>query len=199
MLTEKQKEIFSFIRHYIFKNNISPTEQEISEQVNIVSRGVIHRHLVKIASAKLIKLTGKKRGIQLVNPKQYMQLPIMGLIACGKPIESLEEIKVLDLADLMLGSNRFVLQVKGDSMNGDNICDTDYIICEKRDTVKDNEIAVVIVNQSEATLKRVKKNKDGTVTLIASNPNVKPMIYATDAIKIQGVYLGLIRLKPEQL
>lgn len=194
MLTEKQQEIFTYIRHYIIQNNISPTESEIAKSVNINSRGVIHRHLTKIAQVKLIKLTGKKRGIQLLNSKQYMQLPIMGLIAGGKPIESLAQVKVLDLADLMVGSNRFVLQVQGDSMNGDNICDGDYIICEKREVAKDNEIAVVIVNENEATLKRIKKNNDGTVSLLSSNPKVTPMIYPAKSIKIQGIFLGLIRL-----
>lgn len=197
MLSEKQKEIFLFIRHYVFKNNISPTEQEIASGVNIASRGVIHRHLVKIAMAQLIHLAGRRRGIQLINPNQYMQLPIMGFIAGGKPIESLDEVRVLDLADLMVGSNRFVLQVKGDSMSGDNICDGDYIICEKRDSVKDNEIAVVIVNDAEATLKRIKKNEDTTVLLLSSNPAVEPMIYSAEAVKIQGAYLGLIRLTIE--
>jgi len=194
MLTEKQQEIFYFIRYHTFKYNIPPTEQEIADSVGIASRGVVHRHLIKIARQRLIKLTGKKRGIQLINSKKYMHLPIMGSIAGGKPIESLTEVKVLDLADLMVGSNRFVLQVKGDSMNGDNICDGDYIICEKRDFVEDDEIAIVTVNQVEATLKRIKKNSDNTVTLLSSNPEVKPMVYPADDIKIQGVYLGLIRL-----
>lgn len=198
MLTKKQLEIFRFIRHYIFKNSIAPTEREIGEHALITSRGVIHRHLSKISAARLIKMTGKKRGIQLINPGQYMQLPIVGYIAGGNPIETLAEVKVLDLADLMVGPQRFVLHVKGDSMNGDNICDGDYIICEKRSSVKDNEIAVVVVNESEATLKRIQKNDDNTVTLLSSNPDVNPMIYSTNEIKVQGVYLGLIRLDLEK-
>lgn len=197
MLNKKQVEIFRFISHYIFKNNIAPTEREISEHVNIKSRGVIHRHIKKISGARLITITGKKRGIRLVKPRQYMQLPIVEDIAGGCPLGKLTEVKVLDLADLIVGSHRFVLCVKGSAMIGDNICNSDYIVCEKKSVVKDNEISVVLINEVEVALKRVQNNDDGTVTLLALSSEAEPRVYAEHEVKIQGVYLGLIRLNAQ--
>lgn len=195
MLTPKQQVVYRFIRHYILNHDYAPTEREIAEAVGLRSRGVVHRHLKALEREKLIRREPRKRrNIELLDYIQCLQLPIVGRIAAGKPIEKLEKSEVLNLADLMVGENRFVLQVKGNSMSGDQICDGDYIICDKRENVEDGEIAVVLIKESETTLKRVKINNDATVSLLSSNPIVEPMVYPLSDIKIQGVYLGLIRL-----
>ena len=195
MITPKQKEIFRFIRHYLFRHEYGPTHEEIRIKFNFRSRGVVNRHIQRLAEEGLItKQDRKRRSIRLAKNISYNNLPIVGRIAAGNPIEPLESEQVLDLADLMLGLNRYVLQVKGNSMSGDNICDGDYIICEKRNHADSGEIAVVQINGVEATLKRLQYNKDGTITLLPSNPKLKPMMYDTKQIEVQGVYLGLIRL-----
>lgn len=128
------------------------------------------------------------------NNRAYFQLPIIGKIAAGNPIEPLQTSQVLDLTDLMLGPNRFVLEVIGDSMSGDNICQGYYIICERCERANGGEIVVALINSAEATLKRFRKNRDDTVTLLPSNPEHSPITYQAEQVKIQGVFLGLIRL-----
>ena len=121
-------------------------------------------------------------------------LPIKGKIAAGSPIEPMYTEDILDLTSLLLGEDRFVLQVVGNSMSGDNICDGDYIICKRQHTAKTGDIVVVVVNNSETTLKRLQYNDNGSVTLLPSNPSIAALNFKREQIRIEGVYLGLIRL-----
>ena len=192
MLTEEQRGIFFFLRHYIFKHHTSPTEKEIAKETHITSLRTVRHHLLKIANANLIFITGEKRGIRLLNANQYMQLPVIDFTANKNRGGLLKKISALDLADLMVGANRFVFQVKGNSLRRDHIHDGDYLIYEKRDVIKEHEIALMVINNTHIVLKRI-KYEDNAIALLSSNPCAKPMIYSTEKISIQGVYLGLIR------
>jgi len=197
MLTSKQKQTYEAIKSYFRDHQIAPTETELAEMIGLKSksRGVVHRYLTALCDEGLIRLVpNRRRNIELQYPYEDNELPIMGRIAAGQPIEAILGNQSLNLSDSLLGQNRFVLRVKGDSMIGDNICDGDYIICEKRDTVQANEIAICLIGNEEATLKRVRNNHDGFVTLLPSNPDLSPMIYPASAVHIQGAYVGLIRL-----
>lgn len=196
MLTAKQHETFQFICQYIEEHGYAPTTREIAEGINIRSRGVVHRYLSALAEKGYIELVSNRhRNIKVIAPlASNDELPIIGAIAAGHAIEAISEPRHINISHHFLGPDRFILQVKGDSMLGDNICDGDYIICEKRMHFDKNEILVVLVEGQDATLKRVKKNSDNTVTLIPSNPNYSPVVYPSDQVEIQGVYLGLIRL-----
>jgi len=198
MLSPTQQKVYQFIRQYLLRQGYAPTGAEIAKKFGLKSRSYVHRCLQAIAEAELINLTpGRRRNIELAGNgfiAAYKELPIIGRIAAGSPIEAIDSGQNLDLAAKILGPNRYVLQVKGDSMIGDNICDGDYVICEQRDDVRKNEIAVVLIDNQEASLKRIKHNADGMVSLIPSNPALAPMIYSAHQVKVQGVYLGLIRL-----
>lgn len=195
MLTAKQQQTYRFIQQYFLRHGIAPTEAEIAEGIGITSRGVVHRYVTALAKARLIEITeNRRRNIKLLEEEQnLLELPILGKIAAGKPIEAIQHHKTLNLADKLLGSNRFLLEVKGDSMIGDNICDGDYVICEKRDQASKYEIAVVLVNENDVTLKRLQNNRDGTITLIPSNPTLKPQKFSAEHVQVQGIYLGLLR------
>ncbi len=78
---------------------------------------------------------------------------------------------------MLFGNNRFILKVQGDSMIEDNICDGDYIICERCQTAADGAIVIALIDRQEATLKRLRRNKDNTITLLPSNANYEPMHY----------------------
>lgn len=197
MLTNKQKQTFDAIKSYIRTHQIAPTESELAELIGLKSRsrGVVHRYLTALCEAGLIRLVPhRRRNIELVQTWDENELPILGKIAAGQPIEAIATQESLNVSQTLLGENRFVLQVKGDSMVGDNICDGDFIICEQRQTANAQDIAVCLVNQEEVTLKRIKPAQSGQVTLVPSNPNLKPMNYPADQVKIQGIYVGLIRL-----
>lgn len=198
MLTLKQQETLQFIKNYLLKHDIAPTEAEIAEGIGISSRGVVHRYVTALAQAGRITLTSsRKRNIQLnkASSNDDLFLPIIGSIAAGSPLETFDSQKSLNIPANILGTNRFILEVRGDSMLGDNICDGDLIICERREQLRSRDIAVVLIDHQAATLKRVVRNHhDRTVTLVPSNPHHTPMTYAENRLKVQGVYIGLLRL-----
>ncbi|MCU7862393.1 MAG: transcriptional repressor LexA, partial [Candidatus Thiodiazotropha sp. (ex Lucinoma borealis)] len=120
-------------------------------------------------------------------------LPLLGAIAAGQPIEAITGQDRLDLTDYLLGPNRYALQVKGDSMTGIGILDGDLVIIERCDTADDNAIVVALIDDEEATLKRLRRLKSGRIKLIAENPDIPPMIYAAKRVRIQGVLVCQLR------
>jgi len=198
MMTFKQKQVYDFIVDYIKRNKISPTSSEIAQGIGIRSRGVIHRYVSALQAKGFLELIpNRRRNIRLVtsNKSTYgMALPILGSIAAGAPLEAISEDQYFDFSQNIFSDNCFLLKVHGDSMIGDNICDGDLIICEKNSSVNNNDIVIALVDHSEVTLKRYRKNTNGTVTLIASNPEVRPLTLEADRVSIQGRYLGLVRL-----
>ncbi len=199
MLTVKQLQVYRIIQQYILQRGISPTEAEIAQSLGIKSRGVIHRYIQALARIGVIQIiSGQKRNIRL-NPtlegqENCFSLPILGRIAAGRPIEAIAEQNYFDASNILFSAGRYLLQVNGDSMIGDNICDGDLIICEQRQTATNGQIVVALINQTETTLKRIYYNPDRTIRLVASNPAVKPMVYLAKEVSIQGIYLGLIRI-----
>jgi repressor LexA len=118
-------------------------------------------------------------------------LPLVGTIAAGQPIEAIEHRESLDLEEMFVSAHEnFVLRVRGDSMIGDNICDGDYVIVEQRETAHNGETVVALLDDGEATLKRLYRTRNG-VRLEASNPEYEP-IFAKN-IQIQGVVIGVLR------
>lgn len=122
------------------------------------------------------------------------RVPLLGKIAAGRPIEAIPNQQELDLTTVFTGKRLYALHVQGDSMIDEGILDGDKVICEQRETANDGDIVVALVDQESATLKRFKRNKDGTISLIPANPTMSPMTYAAERIQIQGVLLGVVRL-----
>lgn len=193
MLTTKQQQTYAFIKQYIAEHHQAPTKAEIAKAIGITSRGVVHRYVTALAEANLIERIPKRhRNIQLLS--RLDELPIIGKIAAGSPIEAIEQNTTLNISNTLFGLNRFVLQVMGDSMIGDNICNGDYIICEKAQTARSNDIVVALIDGEEATLKRIVYNGDETLSLLPSNPRLSPLVYTPDRVTIQGIYIGLLRI-----
>ncbi len=195
MLTLSQRRTHEFIKVYFAEHGCSPTAAEIAKGIGIKSRGVVHRYLKALAQAGHIALTPHRhRNITLQELfTEPTCLPLVGTIAAGCPIEAIPQEESIDVANIFLGANRYALKVKGDSMIDEGIFDGDVVICEKCDTADDGQIVVALVDQAEATLKRLQRNADNTITLHPANPQLKPMIYSADRITIQGIYIGLLR------
>ncbi|MCU7918456.1 MAG: transcriptional repressor LexA [Candidatus Thiodiazotropha sp. (ex Epidulcina cf. delphinae)] len=196
MLTATQHKTLTFIRRYLKRRGYAPSLDEIAEGIGITSKGTAHRHVQALAEAGRIRLiAGRKRGIALVEEEEAskLSLPLLGAIAAGSPIEAIAGQDRLDLADYLLGDNRYALQVKGDSMIDIGILDGDLVIIERCDTADDHAIVVALIDDEEATLKRLKRLKSGRIKLIAENPDIPPMIYAAKRVRIQGVLVGQLR------
>jgi repressor LexA len=202
MLTPKQQQTYQFIQRYLVQKGLAPTTTEIAAALGIKSKGVVHRYLHALAELNFIELLpGRRRNIRLTSQNEvdssqaFGCLPILGRIAAGRPIEAISEQAYLNVTETLLGAKRYLLEVRGDSMIGDNICDGDLVICEQRQTACNGEIVIALIQHREVTLKRIYYQPNGTVRLMPSNPALKPMIFRAEEVTVQGVYLGLLRVK----
>jgi repressor LexA len=194
-LTERQKEIYDFIRHQIDTRGYGPTVREIGAEFGIKSPNGVMCHLKALQRKGLISRQGfSARAIQLVGfrPGGGTKLPLLGTVAAGFPLEAQEQQEELELANLFSGSKNFALRVKGQSMIEDHIEDGDIVIIKAQPTARNGERVVVLVD-GETTLKRFFKERN-RIRLEPANSRMKP-IYLDEHhdVKILGVLVGVVR------
>ncbi|MEC8063477.1 MAG: transcriptional repressor LexA [Pseudomonadota bacterium] len=196
MLTLAQHNVYRFIQSFIEKNQYAPTTAEIAEGIGIKSRGVVHRYLKALVDAGHIELEpNRKRNIRLKEEnKMEYHLPLLGKIAAGMPIEAVQDNESVDIASMFLTPGRYALRVKGNSMIDEGIHDGDVIICQHADNARDGQIVVALVDNEGATLKKLRRNRDATITLIPANNEHHPQTYACDRVRVQGIFVGLLRM-----
>ncbi len=194
MLTEREQTTLQFIVDFYAKSRKSPLLTEIAEGLGIQSKGVVHRYLSSLEEQGYIRRHQKHRGIELVDHPNYDELPLLGCIAAGKPIEAIENRELINFAHLLGGTNRYVLQVKGHSMVDEGIRSGDLVVIEQAKMARSNQIVVALIDNHEATLKRIKFPNRDTVRLIPANKNMQPKNYSADRVTIQGVLVGQVRM-----
>lgn len=200
MITESQHRTYQFIKTFIEDNAYAPTIAEITKGLGVQSRSYIHRNIQAIADAGLIRvIPNRQRNIELTSSSfeqnETEVIPLVGRIAAGEPIEALANQQAINFSALLAGDDRYLLEVKGESMLGDNICDGDLVLCQKAQTARNGQIAVVLIDQEEATLKRIYHDSNKKhVWLKSSNPTYPEMMFTADRVQIQGIYLGLVRI-----
>jgi len=196
MPTDRGREVLDFLRAYIARHGRAPKLREIARHLEIGSRGTVHRYLRALEAEGLIAIEpARARGVRLRRKAaaRPFVLPLLGRIAAGRPIEAVPGADEIDLSEFFVAPNRFVLRVAGDSMVEDGILDGDMVIVEWRETADNGAIVVALIDGQEATLKRLQKNRDGSVTLRAANSTMPPMRYAADRVRVQGVVVGQFR------
>lgn len=198
-LYKRQRQILDFIAQYIQIHGYSPTLQEIANAIGVSSLATVHEHLQALERKKVIRrFEGTVRGIELVDSifikmTDSVDLPLMGYIAAGSPIEPYNDPNATFKVSpqLITGKKRaYVLQVKGQSMIEDHIDDGDYVVIEETQDVNNGDIVVALLDNGLATLKRFYKEVT-RVRLEPANSTMSP-IYATN-VQIQGRVVGLIR------
>jgi len=196
--TPKQLKILIAIRDFRVRNGYSPTMQELADQLG-VSKVTIFEHIEALERKELI-LRARNRArslevaptVKLPDESKAASYPIVGTIAAGQPIEAIENRETLELETLFnTRHGTYVLRVKGNSMIDDHIADGDYVIIERRETAKDGETVVALLDDGQATLKRFYKER-GRVRLQPANSAMAP-IYVDKDIRIQGVLIGVLR------
>ena len=195
MLTLAQHNVYRFIKSYIEENSIAPTTSEIAQAIGIKSRGVVHRYLKALEQEDYITLVPNKKRNIAINKAAAAELaiPLLGKIAAGLPIEAVHDNETVNVTNLFLSPGRYALRVKGDSMLDEGIHDGDIIICQEAHTAENGQIVVALVDNEAATLKRLQKNRDDTVTLHPANSQHVPQTYVHTRVRIQGVFVGLLR------
>ena len=194
MLTQGQHKTLDFIRQYIAREGLAPTLSEIAIGLGVSSKGSVHKQVQALAEAGYIELlAGRKRGIKIIEERdEESSLPLLGYIAAGQPIEAIPGQDKLDLSPIM-GTDRYALVVKGDSMMGMGILDGDTVIIKPCDTARDGEVVVALIDDEEATLKRLRHIDNETIELIPEHMTMQPMVYSAERVRIQGVLAGQLR------
>lgn len=197
MPTDRSREVYDFVRAYTLRHGYAPKLREIAGHLGIRSRGVVHRHLRALEDEGWLRIEpDRARGVRLRGRAamgRALTLPLLGRIAAGQPIEAIPGEDEIDLSEFFVNRHRFVLRVAGDSMIEDGILDGDMVVVEKRETAENGEIVVALIDGIEATLKRLHKNRDGSLTLRPANASLPPMRYAASRVRIQGVVVGQFR------
>ncbi len=193
-LTDRQREVYEFIRDKIRNRGYGPTVREIGDAFDISSPNGVMCHLKALEKKGLIsREPNMSRAIQLIaEPIEEKGLPLAGRIAAGVLHEAIEQDERLDLEAMFLHKTKttFALKVTGDSMIDAQIADGDYVVVRKQRTARDGQIAVVQTDDGEATLKRfyLEKNR---IRLEPANASMKS-IYVKHA-KVLGVIIGVVR------
>jgi len=195
-LTDRQKEIYNFIKDYIKKRGIAPSYEEIKKEFGFKSLGTVFEHLKTLEKKGYIQKGSynQKRAIQIADfGKKSLTIPLVGIVAAGSPLEVYETIDYIDVPEEMLGKGENVaLKVKGNSMIDSGIFDGDIVIVKRQSTAENGQIVVAIID-GEVTIKKIYFHKD-TIELRASNPKVKPIFVTSDKdFQIYGVLVGLYR------
>ncbi len=195
-LTRRQQGILEHLRENLQRQAHPPTLDELCRALGLRSRGSLHKHIQALVKANHVEpLSGKQRGVRLREPDQddVLTLPLLGRIAAGRPIEALESPQALEVPRQLRGKGRcYVLEVRGDSMVDEGILDGDWVVIEQRDHARNGEIVVALIDGEEATLKRIEQTPTACI-LHPANPDLAPLRYAPERVRIQGVAVGQMR------
>lgn len=201
-LTRRQQEIYEFLVENADRFPHPPTLAELCDAMNLSSRGSMHKQVQALIEAGLVEpMNGQRRGIRLTRQVPAASesvpsegLPFLGKIAAGQPLEAITDQKHMQIPGWMTGdrSNCYLLTVTGDSMIEEGILDGDLVIIEQTSTARNGDIIVALVDESEATLKRIEQ-KPGEIILHPANSRMEAMHYSPDRVRIQGRLVGQLR------
>ncbi|HME07252.1 MAG TPA: transcriptional repressor LexA [Bryobacteraceae bacterium] len=201
-LTKRQKEVLDFIAGFVEENGYSPSYDEIARALQLASLATVHKHVEALQSRNYLRRSFNQSRSLDVSPEYLKErrggavsgeVPLAGRIAAGTPVEAIPGQDTLQFADFTGKGNTFALQVRGESMIDDHICDGDFVLVEKTAEVDDGEIVVALVNNSDATLKRFYREKDGRIRLQPANSSMAPIYVQAADVEIQGRVLSVLR------
>src|ERR1700681_2823994 len=205
-LTKRQKEFLDFLAGFLEKKGYSPSYEEIAEGLDLASLATVHKHILALESKQYLKRGFNQSRSLEVSPKYYAEqrqhkqasqpaweIPLLGKIAAGTPVEAMANPETLNFSDFAGDPNTFALQVRGDSMIEDHICNGDFVLVEKTSQARDGDIVVGLVDGTESTLKRFYLEPGGRVRLQPANSAMKPIYVAQSALAIQGKVLAVLR------
>src|SRR5246500_337329 len=204
-ITRRQREVYDFISRFVAERGYSPSFEEIAEGLRLNSLATVHKHVSNLEKKGLLTRDyNRSRSIDLMAPKGKLKqsmavntglvLPVVGRIAAGQPIESVQQQNgnTISLADFVRSKEVFVLEVRGESMQDEAILDGDYVLVEKTKTAHNGDIVVALLESSDATLKRFFREGEN-IRLQPSNVAMKPIIVPAASVEIQGRVIGVLR------
>lgn len=200
MLTKRQKQVLDFISSYHKKKCYAPSLEEIRKKFKLASVSTAHFHVKKLRDLGFIgKQDNRPRSIDIYENEKMVNIPLLGLIAAGQPIEAIQnkEIIAVPKNKLSRSGEFYVLRVVGDSMIDENINDGDLVLVRQQDTAENGQKVVALVDNYEATLKKFYKEKN-FIRLQPANKTIEPIIIKRDReLTIQGIVIDVIRNEEE--
>lgn len=200
-LTPKQKAVLEFIQEWSSKNGYAPSQLEIAKHFGFSSLGTVQNYLVRLERQGVLSKTWNgKRTLQALSespktPAESLELPLLGSVAAGKPIEAYSHGETLEIPSTMKkNGDLYALKVQGQSMIEDGILDGDFVIIRKQSTADNGQTVVAMLN-NEATIKKYFKKKS-QIELHPANAQMKPIVVPQEqspAFRIEGVLVGVIR------
>ena len=197
MLTKRQKELVDYLDTYILKAGYAPTLEEIGQHFGLSSLATIHKHLTNLERKGMIRRKwNRSRALEVV-PQQRraaaIELPLIGRVAAGAPIEPLEQHDTISVPEDLVGRGEtFVLRVKGTSMVQEGILDGDYVIVQSRNQADNGDMVVALV-RGEATVKRFYREKAGMIRLQPASEGLAPILARAGEVEIRGVVTAVMR------
>ncbi|HLW75710.1 MAG TPA: transcriptional repressor LexA [Bryobacteraceae bacterium] len=204
-LTKRQKEFLDFLAGFLDKRGYSPSYEEIAGGLGLASLATVHKHILALQSKNYLKRGFNQSRSLEIQPRYYeeqrqyhqhpasLEVPLLGRIAAGAPVESIAGQDTLNFADFAGDASTYALQVRGDSMIEDHICDGDYVLAQKAAEARDGDIVVALVDGMETTLKRFYLEPGDRVRLQPANASMKPIFVERSSVAIQGKVLAVLR------
>jgi repressor LexA len=197
-LTKRQRQILDYIESFIETYGYSPSFEEIATQFGYSSLATVHEHLSNLEIKGLIRRNyNRSRSLEVVRSEASpvaAELPLLGTVAAGLPIEAIEEQETIAVPhDMLRSGQNYVLRVRGESMIDEQIRDGDFIIVNSRQTAENGEMVVALINGDSATVKTFHRERDGRIRLQPANPTMLPLFYDEEEVDIQGVVVAVIR------
>ncbi len=195
MITKRQKQVLDCIAQYGQKHGYSPSLEEVGDKLGLSSLSTVRYHLEKLKKAGYLeKETSKPRSINIAK-QEMVQVPILGAIAAGRPIEAItdrEDTIAVSRSSIPRGTEVYALKVRGDSMIDEDISDGDVVIVQHQPTADDGDRVVALIDNSEATLKKLYREKD-RIRLQPANPKLLPIYIDPEYLQIQGRVLTVVK------
>jgi repressor LexA len=205
-LTKRQKQVLDFLAEFVEKNGYSPSYEEIATALELASLATVHKHISALEIKHYVRRTfNQSRSLEVSSKylqdyrrqKQQnapgLEVPLLGRIAAGSPVESFASQEKLNFADFVGHSETYALEVRGDSMIDDHICSGDFVLVERTDKVRDGEIVVALVDGAETTLKRFYRESNEMVRLQPANSSMQPIMVPSSGFQLQGRVLAVLR------
>lgn len=214
MLTKKQYELLMLIDRRLKTTGIPPSFEEMKEAVGLKSKSGIHRLITGLQERGFIRrMPNKARALEVlqlpanvgresvandvcettISAEKTTEIPLYGKIAAGTPIEALQSNETVGVPNQMLGTGEhYALTVAGDSMIEAGILNGDTVIIKRVNTANDGDIVVALVDGTEVTLKRIRR-QGHEIALIPANSAYETRYFSADRVFVQGILVGLMR------
>ena len=190
--------MLDFVRRYLEEHGVAPTLREIAAAFGFSSTASAQKHVLELErKGWLHRHRHRRRGLVPVDAAggrdDVVEVPLLGLVAAGQPIESLDRPAPVTVPRALVGpGSHYVLRVRGDSMVEDGILDGDLVVVQARREAAAGETVVALVD-GEVTLKRFFPEAGGRVRLEPANPTMQPLRYPASRVEVQGIVVGLMR------